>query len=471
MKKILIHGRGMPSFWRKSLMLMKLTILFFMIGLMHVSASVYSQSTKLTLEMRNKKVVDVLDEIENQSEFRFAYSPELIDVNRKVSVALSQKNIEETLDVLFDGTSVTYVLHDRHIMLFPDEMNGDKSVADQQNAVSGKVSDENGMPLPGATVFIKGTTNGTVTNQDGEFYLSEVKPENTIVFSFVGMLSQEIVVGTQKQINVQMVADAIGIEEVIAVGYGSLQKKELTSAVTSISSKDLLQGSFNSPVQMLDGKVAGVSISNVASADPNRSADIQVRGASSIDAGNGPLIIIDGMPGGDLRNIAQQDIESMTVLKDGAAAAIYGSRAANGVIIVKTKQGKSGDVIVTYDSYIDHDVVAKKPDILSPDEFLSHEIDVDRGARTDWYDELINKDNFGQNHFISAAGGTENTIFRVSVNYRDSRLSILHRNDKKQDYVPVSNRLLLMDFLNFQVIYLTKMLMKIIPTMVYFSKQ
>lgn len=420
MKKILIQGRGMPSFWSKSLKLMKLTFLFLLVGLMQVSASVYSQSTKLTLAMHNKKVVDVLEEIEKQSEFHFAYSSELIDVNRKVSVNINEKNIEESLNVLFKGTSVSYAVHDRHIMLYPGEMDGDTPASVvQQNSVFGKVTDERGMPLPGATVFIKGTTSGTVTNQDGEFILTDVKPENTIVFSFVGMLSQEVVVGTQSNIDVKMVVDAIGIEEVVAVGYGSLQKKELTSAVTSVSSKDLLQGAFNSPVQMLDGKVAGVSISNVASADPNRSTDIQVRGASSIDAGNGPLIIIDGMPGGDLRNIAQQDIESMTVLKDGAAAAIYGSRAANGVIIVKTKQGKAGDVIVTYDSYIDHDVVAKKPDILSPEEFLSHEIDVDRGARTDWYDELINKDNFGQNHFISAAGGTENTIFRVSVNYRD----------------------------------------------------
>ena len=261
----------MPSCWSKSLKLMKLTILFLVVGLMQVSASVYSQSTKLTLEMRNKKVVEVLDEIERQSEFRFAYSSELIDMNRKVSVTLSEKKIDETLNVLFDGTGVRYVLHDRHIMLYPKELDNAMSPkGEQKRKLTGKVTDEGGMPLPGATVVVKGTTSGTVTNFDGEYLLTNIDASNTIVFSFVGMLSQEVVVGDQSQINVSMKADAIGIEEVVAVGYGTLQKKELTSAVTSISSKDLLQGAFNSPVQMLDGKVAGVSISNVAAADPNR---------------------------------------------------------------------------------------------------------------------------------------------------------------------------------------------------------
>lgn len=296
------------------------------------------------------------------------------------------------------------------------------NVSDQsqdQKPVTGVVVDETGSPLPGVSVVVKGTATGTITDLDGKYSLAKVADNAVLQYSFIGMKMQEQPVRGKSTINVTLQSDNIGIEEVVAIGYGSVQKKELTSAVTSIASKDLLQGSFNSPLQMLDGKVAGVSISNPAAADPNRGTDIQVRGASSIDAGNGPLIIIDGMPGGDLRNVAQQDIESMTVLKDGSAAAIYGSRAANGVILVQTKKGKSGKVKITYDSYIDRDVVANKPEILSAEEFLSHKIDVDRGARTNWYDELIRKDNLGQNHFLSASGGNENTIFRISANYRE----------------------------------------------------
>ena len=188
--------------------------------------------------------------------------------------------------------------------------------------------------------------------------------------------------------------------------------------MTSVKSKDFLQGASNSPLQMIDGKVAGVSVSNTAAADPNASPSIQVRGASSLKAGNGPLIVIDGMPGGDLRNLAQQDIESITVLKDGSAAAIYGSRGANGVILVQTKQGKAGKVSITYDGYAEHDFVAARPEILSPEEFVANNIGKDYGSRTNWYNELLNKNNFGQNHNLALSGGSESSIFRISANYR-----------------------------------------------------
>ncbi|HEX8529669.1 MAG TPA: SusC/RagA family TonB-linked outer membrane protein, partial [Cytophagales bacterium] len=191
------------------------------------------------------------------------------------------------------------------------------------------------------------------------------------------------------------------------------------NAVTTVSSKDFVAGAFNNPLQQIEGRVPGLTISNPAAGDPNGNVTLQVRGASSLDAGNAPLIVIDGMPGGDLRTLAQQDIESISVLRDAAASAIYGSRGANGVILVQTKRGKSGKVSVTYDSFIEHDRVAARPDVLSAEEFLAREIDRDEGARTDWYDELIRKDNFGQNHLLSVSGGTENTNFRVSANYRN----------------------------------------------------
>lgn len=287
----------------------------------------------------------------------------------------------------------------------------------QKISISGVIKDPIGETLIGASVTEKGTTNGVMTDLDGNFKLT-VSPNATIQVSFLGYITQEINIGNQTVFNITLKDNSNNLEEVVVVGYGSAVKKDLTTAVTSVKNKDFIQGASNSPMQMIDGKVAGLSASNPASADPNRSTDIQVRGASSMKAGNSPLIVIDGMPGGDLRNLAQQDIESITVLKDGSAAAIYGSRAANGVILVQTKQGKAGKVSISYDSYLEHDAVAKRPDILSPEEFVEKGRAKDWGSRTDWYDALLNKNNIGQNHNVALSGGSESTIFRISANYR-----------------------------------------------------
>lgn len=283
--------------------------------------------------------------------------------------------------------------------------------------ITGLVKDALGDPVIGASVVEKGTTNGTMTNIDGNFSLN-AKDGATIVVSFVGYITHEFTVTNNSSYEIVLQEQSRNLQEVVVVGYGSTVKKDLTTAVTSVSSKDFLQGAVNSPMQMVDGKIAGLSISNPAGADPNRASDLQVRGASSLRSGNGPLIIIDGMPGGNLSNLAQQDIESITVLKDGSAAAIYGSRGSNGVILVQTKQGKAGKVSIMYDGFIEHDAVANKPDILSAEEFVEKKRDTDWGSRTDWYDELIRHNNFGQNHNISLSGGSETSIFRMSTNYR-----------------------------------------------------
>ncbi|MBF9255124.1 SusC/RagA family TonB-linked outer membrane protein [Pontibacter sp. 172403-2] len=291
--------------------------------------------------------------------------------------------------------------------------------------VRGTVTDEKGMPLPGVTVVLKGTSLGVSTNADGAYELTipDGQENGTLVFSYIGYKDQEVPIGNKTVIDVSLSTDAEALEEVVVVGYGTMQKKEVSSAITTVTADEFQQGAFNSPLQMIQGKVAGLTVSSTAAADPNASATagIQIRGAGTIltnDGANSPLVVIDGMPNGDLRNLAQQDIASITVLKDAAASAIYGSRGANGVILVQTKRGKAGEVTVTYDSYVEHDVVAARPDILSPEEFLAHDRDQDFGARTDWYDELIREDNFGQNHNLAVSGGSENTQFRISGNYR-----------------------------------------------------
>ncbi|OAV71605.1 Outer membrane cobalamin receptor protein, SusC/RagA family [Bacteroidales bacterium Barb4] len=287
----------------------------------------------------------------------------------------------------------------------------------QQITVKGTVKDPAGLEIIGANVVEKGTTNGVITDIDGRFSLS-VQQGKTLIVSYVGFIPKELPASANMSITLD--ENNHQLDEVVVVGYGSTVKKDLTTAVTSVRSENFLQGSVNDPMQMIDGKVAGLTVSSTAAADPNAGSGLQVRGASSLKAGNGPLIVIDGMPGGDLRNLSQQDIESITVLKDGSAAAIYGSRGANGVILVQTKQGKAGKVSITYDGYVNHQMVAAKPDILSPDEFVVKGRAKDFGSRTNWYDELINKDNVGHNHNISLSGGSESTIFRISANYREA---------------------------------------------------
>lgn len=288
----------------------------------------------------------------------------------------------------------------------------------QSKNITGSVKDDSGSPLAGVTIQIKGTTSGAVSDADGKFKLTVPGESAVLNVTFIGYEQQEIPVAGKSEINIVLLLSQKTLTDVVVVGYGSVAKRNLTSAVTTVSSKDFIQGGFNSPLQQIDGKVAGVTISNPAAADPNRSTDVQVRGAGSLGAGTAPLIVIDGMPGGDLRNIMQQDIASMTVLKDAAAAAIYGSRGANGVILIETKKGKSGKVSLTYDSYLEHDAVAAKPKVLSAEQYLAHNRGNDQGARTNWYDELLNESNIGTNQFLTVSGGNENTVFRLSGNYR-----------------------------------------------------
>ncbi|NEW85540.1 MAG: SusC/RagA family TonB-linked outer membrane protein, partial [Mariniphaga sp.] len=297
------------------------------------------------------------------------------------------------------------------------DMGGEQQAS---RSISGTVKDAKGLAIPGATIVVKGTTTGVNTSNDGIFSLKLPTDSKIIVISFVGMKSQEIEVGTKTTFTIVLLDETFGLDEVVVIGYGSLQKKELTSSITSVSSKDFLEGSANNAMQVINGKVAGLSVSSSAPSDPNAGVSLQIRGASSIKAGTGPLVVIDGVPGGDLSTIVQQDIESISVLKDASSAAIYGTRGANGVIIVTTKKGtRNADKIsVVYDSYVSTMSVARKPEILTADEFLEKKRDADLGARTDWYSELIRKTPIENNQFLSVSSGTQNTSYRASVNYR-----------------------------------------------------
>lgn len=395
--------------------IMKLTLFLVCLSIsMAWAESSNAQKASLSLKVVNQPIKDVLELIEDQSELNFFYNSKLVDLNQVVTVDVDNEDVVSTLENVFKNSRISYKLLGNDVILSAKEIKQEND----KITIAGKIVDESGVPIIGANIVEKGKTNGTMSDMDGNFSL-EVSPNAILQISYIGFISQEETIGNKEYIKIVLKEDTQKLDEVVVVGYGSVEKKELTSAVTAVSSKDFLQGAFTSPLSMIDGKISGVNISNAAAADPNSSPNIQMRGASSIEAGNTPLIIIDGMPGADIRSVANQDIESITVLKDGSAAAIYGSRAANGVILVQTKKGKAGKVSISYDGYMEHDMVASKPDILSAEEFLSHERDVDFGNRVDWYDKLINKDNLGQSHYIAVSGGGENLTFRASANFKN----------------------------------------------------
>ena len=286
-----------------------------------------------------------------------------------------------------------------------------------QTTINGHVKDDTGEDIIGASVIVKGTQNGTVTDFDGNFQL-KCEPGVTLVISFIGFTPQEVKAANQMEITLK--EDVAQLNEVVVVGYGSLAKKEISSSVVQVNKDQFNQGAASDPMALIAGKVTGLNVAATAEANPNSMTDIQVRGAGSLTASNGPLIVIDGIAGGDLRNIATQDVESITVLKDAGSAAIYGTRGANGVILVTTKKGSgtAGVTNVTYDSYIALNVAKPHPEILSTEEFRRSRRGQDYGGDTDWWDEITRPMSYNLNQYISIDSSTKNGYFGLSVNYK-----------------------------------------------------
>ena len=423
------------------------TFIFFLSLMQAVAVDSYAQMTKLSLNVDNERLEKVLETIEDESEFFFLYNKDLIDVEQEVSVDAQNEPIKAILDGLLVGKDIAYTVYNRQIVLSNTEVIS-KMVA-QQNSVSGTVTDESGEPLPGVTVLIKGTTNGTVSNMDGKYTISNLPEGSTLVFSFVGMLTQEIAVGNQTTINVTMAMDAIGLEEVVAIGYGTVRKSDLTSAISKVSGSDLKDRVVSRLDEALQGKMAGVSVQQ-SSGLPGAAPVIRIRGTNSITGGNQPLWVIDGMPIEDasiIANINMNDAQSIEVLKDAAAAAIYGSRASNGVIIVTTKAGKLGKPTVSYNMHYGIQSAEKRLEFLSgPEqgelmaeyrawEWASKGNDpnvpnADRAAKyridPNWLTGNVNDYDIQdhifrnapvQNHNLSLSGGTEKSKYFMSLDY------------------------------------------------------
>lgn len=288
----------------------------------------------------------------------------------------------------------------------------------QNRTITGKVtSSDDGSGIPGANVIVKGTNIGAITDADGNFSVS-ASDNSVLVFSFVGYQSQEVAVGTQTTVNISLVVDVTALSEVVVVGYGSQDKKEITSSVATLGTKDFNVGNINDPLQLLQGKVAGLSIYN-RGGNPNSNSVIRLRGISTVGANVQPLIVIDGIIGASLDNVDPNDIESVNVLKDGSAAAIYGSRGSSGVILVTTKKGssKGGGVSLSYNGYVSAATVYQNQPNMTADEYVAAGGN-DLGSETDWQDE-VTQTGISNVHNIAIGGGNETTTFRMSTNFRD----------------------------------------------------
>lgn len=316
--------------------------------------------------------------------------------------------------------------------------------------VSGTVTDENGSGLPGVSILLKGIVptgrqKGTTTDANGKYKIDIPDEKSVLVFSYVGYLSQEIIVGNQTQINISLITDTKALQEVVVVGYGTQKKSDLTGSVTSVSEKDFTQGVNNSALQLLNGRAAGVQISQSSSA-PGGAISIRIRGAGSINSSNDALIVIDGLPGATTSSISPEDIESIQVLKDASAAAIYGSRAANGVVLITTKKGKSGAPTMNYSTYIGVQSVAKRMDLMSTQQYMKVLNDISSesgsapkftqdqinaiGQGTDWQ-EAIFRNALAQNHQFSFAGGSDKSRYYIGLNYLNQDGVVIGSNLKK----------------------------------------
>ncbi len=469
----------------KIIRVMKITAFLLLIAFIQVSAATYSQSTKLNLTYENVKLSDLLDKIEKTSEYRFFYDSQSVDMSRTVTVDLKDSNLKEVLNKVL-SKNLTYEMINSNIVVIKCS-NAGEVINQQPSSISGRVTDSSGAPLPGVTVVVKGTTKGTVTDFDGNYSIGNVPGNATLQFSFVGMKTQEISVAGKNSINVTMIEDAIGIEEVVAIGYGVVKKSDLTGAVSSVKSDELPKAANTSIQQMLSGKAAGLQVTT-NDAQPGGAVSILIRGAASTGAGNEPLYIIDGFPvsGGvdpdtetrytkgsrsPLSSINPNDIESIEILKDASATAIYGARAANGVIILTTKMGEEGKVTVNYDGKHSFQLVTRPWDMMDATEFMlarnsyrrekwmaENSVDVyggvdpgsvenpylpaytetqiaAAGKGTDWFDE-VTRTGIIKDHNINVSGNSNKTNYLVSFSYFDQNGVV-----KKNNYNRLTSRI------------------------------
>lgn len=396
----------------------------------------YSQVTRLSLNQSNMKLEGVLKAIEDKSEFFFLYNKDLINVDRDVNINVKDQTINTILDELLKGTDISYTIINRQIIL--SNLDGTSELdTQQQKSFSGKVNDSSGEPLPGVTIVIKGTTTGTITDANGNFSFENVPADATLIISFVGMKTQEVKAAGKTNINVTLADETIGLDEVVAIGYGTQKKGTMTSSVSVVKADDIQTNAVADVSNTLSGKAAGLIVRNNNAEPGNDASTIYVRGVSTT-GDNNALIVVDGIPDRDISLIDINDIESVTVLKDASAIAPYGSRGANGVILITTKRGKEGKPTISYKTYYGVSRPTRLPEFCSSADYakMFNEASRNEGKvepfttddiskfesgtnpdypNTNWWNEIIQKDPLQTQHSLSISGAKENINYYLSL--------------------------------------------------------
>lgn len=425
--------------------IMRICLLFLICSVVQSFASTsYSQSTTLTIELNNVSIEEVLNRIEKQSEFRFLYNKDIVDVEKKVDISISDKKVTDILNTLFKDEDITYVVSDRQIVL---NRKSAAPISQQNRKVTGIVLDNTGTPIIGANIVEKGTTNGTITDIDGNFSL-EVSPNSILIFSYIGYIKKEIPVNGKQNLSVQLDEDSEALDEVIVIGYGTTKRQDFTGSVSSVRLEDspiALASNLNA-LESIKGNVAGLDIgaTNAAGGEPS----MQMRGQKSISGSNDPLIVVDGVIYlGSINDINPNDIASFDILKDATSAAAYGSRSANGVIIITTKKGRTGKPVITLNATGSMQKWQNRPELMKGEQWLEsvmarnnssdmswmtpQEIqNMEAGKEINWLDEST-RTGWIQDYQLAVSGAGEKMNYYLSTSYAENQGVVIGDNYKR----------------------------------------
>ena len=428
---------------RKMLLIMKLTTLLFFLALFQVAANSYSQ-TRLSLKFEKETLESVFSKIEANSEFSIFYKNDLIKDSKEITGDYQDASVNEILDQVLKIGNLSYTMKGKLIMIVPkSETENENNYQQQQKTVSGKVTDSSGASLPGVSVVVKGTTIGTISDGDGDYSISNLPANARLQFSFVGMKTQELAVGNQTTINVVLEEETIGIEEVVAIGYGTQKKVNLTGSIAAVSSEEIAKRQVGQSSMVLQGIAPGVTVTQSSGQPGKDGGTIRIRGIGTLNNSD-PLVLVDGIEMA-MNNVDPNLIESISVLKDAASSAIYGSRAANGVILITTKRAKAGQFTLDYNAYfgvqnptnlthpvnaVDHmkymDIantnVGKSPvygDAIINEYIANEATNRDKYPDTDWHKEIYSGSGTQQSHFVTLSAGTEKIKVLAALGYFD----------------------------------------------------
>ncbi|MGN6436453.1 MAG: TonB-dependent receptor [Agriterribacter sp.] len=410
---------------------LKIALFFLLAFCVQANARGYAQN--LSLSVKNASLPAVFEEIRSQTGYLFIYSNKQLEGTKKVSISVRNASLEQMLELCFNQQPVTYKLVERNIVIVPrDEATVAATPQVQARDVAGTITDQWGEPLQGVSVILKGSSVGTSSDASGKYSLS-LPNEGVLVFSFTGYVTQETPSANKSIINIKLLQEDRKLEEVVVVGYGTQRRKDISGAVAVVAEKDFNKGVTQTAADLLQGKVAGLTVTTEGG-DVTARQTIRLRGTSSLTGSSAPFVVIDGVPGMDMNSVAPQDIESISVLKDAAATAIYGSRSASGVILITTKKGRGGRQQIQFNNYIAIDKVANKPALLSAAEWRAYTkeqgMDVaglDLNANTDWFNEIM-RTGVSNNHNLSLTGGNDKSNYRASLNYLN-RQGIMRDNE------------------------------------------